>query len=328
MMTRRIGTVLVLTVLALACGAGEDPPLAPQVDFSELKAYEVKAVVDGDTFEVVHKGGAGTVRLLGVDAPDLPEADYSAEAATFLTNMLGGESVYLLARKDDEAEPEGVRSAYVFRAPDGLFVNLEVVRQGYGRVQGDAPFRHRELLEHYERLAKMHRKGLWMAEMEALLRPRVLEGKPQQPVAPRQADKPKREVLPYNGEWLTDFRRAGAVAAQGKRPMLLNFTGSDWCGWCMKLRAEVFETPQFQEWSRRNLVLVELDFPRVKELPEQTREQNRALMTQYGVQGFPTIVVLDPAGAQIGTMGYMPGGPDAFIEKLRQIVRSAAPREP
>jgi len=130
--------------------------------------------------------------------------------------------------------------------------------------------------------------------------------------------------IAYDGGWLTDFAKAGQIAAQEGRPMMLDFTGSDWCGWCIRLKKEVFSTEQFKSWAARNVVLVELDFPRRKRLSAAVKSQNRRLAQEYGIRGFPTIIVLDSAGRKIGELGYTPGGPGAFIGKLEAIIDGAA----
>src|SRR5436189_5131189 len=101
--------------------------------------------------------------------------------------------------------------------------------------------------------------------------------------------------------------------------MLLDFTGSYWCGWCILLDREVFSKPQFKEYASKNLVLVELDFPKTKPVSEAIRRQNMRLAQQYQVQGFPTIVVLNGDGQVVGAFGYMQGGPDAFIAALEKL---------
>jgi protein disulfide-isomerase len=119
--------------------------------------------------------------------------------------------------------------------------------------------------------------------------------------------------------WLTDFHRAQQEARSGHKLLLLNFTGSDWCGWCMRLQAEVFSKPEFAEYARQNLVLMKVDFPRAKSLSSEVRSQNAALAEKYEIDGFPTIVVLNEDGRPVGLLGYMPGGPSAFIGELKKL---------
>ena len=137
----------------------------PSESFSGDSAYRVLSVVDGDTIKIEYKGGSETVRLIGVDTPETvnpnwPLEVFAKEASAFTTNLLVGETVYL--RFGNEARGKYDRLlAYVFRAPDGLFVNLEIVRQGYGNAYIKYPFKHMELFRHYEARARDSRKGLW-----------------------------------------------------------------------------------------------------------------------------------------------------------------------
>ncbi len=120
-------------------------------------------------------------------------------------------------------------------------------------------------------------------------------------------------------EWHTDYEKASQLAAKENKLLLMDFTGSDWCGWCIKLDNEVFAMPEFKEFARQNLVLLKLDFPRSKDQPEAEKKQNEALMQKHGIQGFPTIIVLNPKGERVGKLGYMPGGPSAFIDEVRKL---------
>lgn len=122
--------------------------------------------------------------------------------------------------------------------------------------------------------------------------------------------------------WLTDYKQAQQQAKTSNRLVLLDFTGSDWCGWCIRLRREVFSQPEFQEYAKKNLVLVEVDFPRAKEQAQDVRVQNQNLAQQYNIEGFPTIIVLNGEGKKVGELGYMQGGPAAFISELERIRKS------
>src|ERR1700704_6397381 len=114
-------------------------------------------------------------------------------------------------------------------------------------------------------------------------------------------------------EWLTDQPKAQAKAKAEKKMVMLDFTGSDWCGWCIRLHKEVFSKPEFAEYAKKNLVLVEVDFPRKKKQTEEMKKANQTLQEKYGIRGYPTIIVLNSAGAKVGETGYMEGGPKAFI---------------
>jgi thioredoxin-related protein len=124
-------------------------------------------------------------------------------------------------------------------------------------------------------------------------------------------------------EWLTDARAAQEKAKRENKLVLLDFTGSDWCGWCMKLKSEVFDKPEFAQFANANLVLVEVDFPHRKAMAHLQQEANAQLDKTYRITGYPTIIVLNPDGRQVGRLGYVSGGPAAFIEKLTGLERTA-----
>lgn len=120
-------------------------------------------------------------------------------------------------------------------------------------------------------------------------------------------------------EWLTDYAQALTTAKAQSKPVLIDFTGSDWCGWCIKLDREVFSKEEFKNYAAQKLILLKVDFPRRKALPAREQAQNEQLATQYGIQGFPTVVVLKPNGSKAGELGYMPGGPKAFIAEIEKV---------
>jgi thioredoxin-related protein len=90
-------------------------------------------------------------------------------------------------------------------------------------------------------------------------------------------------------KWYTDVMEAKDISNKTKKPIFAFFTGSDWCGWCKRLQAAVFAKPEFQTWAKKNVVLLELDFPRNKQLPEKLAQQNNELQSFFQVQGFPTV---------------------------------------
>ena len=118
--------------------------------------------------------------------------------------------------------------------------------------------------------------------------------------------------------WTENFEKAKAQAKAEHKKMLLDFTGSDWCGWCIKLDKEVFSQKEWKDYAAKNLVLVELDFPQHKSQSPEIKKQNDALAKKYHIEGYPTLVVLSPEGAPHGQVGYTPGGPKAFIKALEK----------
>ena len=120
-------------------------------------------------------------------------------------------------------------------------------------------------------------------------------------------------------DWQTDLPKAQAKAKAEKKLVMMDFTGSDWCGWCIRLNNEVFSKPEFVEYAKTNLVAVEVDFPRAKKQTEEQKKANQALQEKYKIPGYPTIIVLNGEGEKVGQLGYMPGGPKAFIAELEKL---------
>jgi thioredoxin-related protein len=119
--------------------------------------------------------------------------------------------------------------------------------------------------------------------------------------------------------WLTDLPTALAKAKADGKIVLVDFTGSDWCGWCIKLQKEVFSRPEFLLWATGNAVLVEIDFPKRKKLSAELQKANDTLAQKYNIEGFPTIIVLNNEGKKIGALGYMEGGPKPFIAEVKRL---------
>lgn len=121
-------------------------------------------------------------------------------------------------------------------------------------------------------------------------------------------------------EWITDYNAALQRAKAENRAVLINFTGSDWCGWCIRLKKEVFDTAEFGQYANSRLVLLEVDFPERK--PQTTAQQraNQALQQKFGVTGYPTLYLVNGDGKVLQRLGYMPGGPKAFIGELAKSV--------
>lgn len=108
-------------------------------------------------------------------------------------------------------------------------------------------------------------------------------------------------VSGFAGDWQTNYAKALETAKGQNKRVLLDFTGSDWCGPCIQLKKTVFSRPEFRAYADKNLVLVEIDYPQRKTQSAELKQQNEKLSRQYGIdeKGFPTVVLLDPAGKVI-----------------------------
>jgi protein disulfide-isomerase len=132
-------------------------------------------------------------------------------------------------------------------------------------------------------------------------------------------------------EWNTNLVKAVDKAIAEKKPLLMFFTGSDWCGWCKRLQSEAFVKPEFQKWADENVVLMELDYPRRTAQDEEIKEQNMNILRMFGVRGYPTIWFVNPTKdgseinfGKIGSTGYVRGGAEAWIAEADKIL-SAQP---
>lgn len=129
--------------------------------------------------------------------------------------------------------------------------------------------------------------------------------------------------------WHTDMSKATDISIKEKKPLFLFFTGSDWCGWCIRLQKEVFKTPEFVKWAKDNVVLVELDFPRKNNQTDAVKMQNAQLQQQLQVRGYPTVWFVSAAKTAdakvnltaLGSTGYVAGGPQAWLDGANQIIK-------
>jgi thioredoxin-related protein len=129
-------------------------------------------------------------------------------------------------------------------------------------------------------------------------------------------------------KWYTDVKEAITVSNKEKKPLLLFFTGSDWCGWCIRLQKEVLKTPEFNKWASENVILVELDYPRRTAQSEEIKKQNNELQQVFGIQGFPTIYFANAKVTDgktnfegLGSTGYVAGGPKAWLAVADSFVK-------
>lgn len=120
-----------------------------------------------------------------------------------------------------------------------------------------------------------------------------------------------------NLNWEENLESALQKAKTENKAVLVNFTGSDWCQWCIKLSDEVFSKSEFEDYAEDNLILVRLDFPRSIEQSAETKAYNNQLAQRYGVQGFPTILLFNSQGKMVLQTGYQPGGPVSYVEHLK-----------
>lgn len=135
-----------------------------------------------------------------------------------------------------------------------------------------------------------------------------------------------------NGDWFIYVDDAYKESKATGKPILANFTGSDWCGWCIRLKSEVFSKKEFTEWAAENVVLLELDFPRSKVLPDELKQQNGSLQQFFGVSGYPTIWLFNMEFDQstnqfnierLGKTGYIAGGVKNWTNETQKIITNA-----
>ena len=131
--------------------------------------------------------------------------------------------------------------------------------------------------------------------------------------------------------WMQDFEAAKKKAAEEKKDLLIDFTGSDWCPPCKDLSARILSQDSFKTAASENYILVELDFPRSPEvkaqLSEAIQKQNRTLATTYGIKGFPTILLTDAQGRPFGQTGHRPGTPDEYLAHLGDLQKAKTARD-
>lgn len=137
--------------------------------------------------------------------------------------------------------------------------------------------------------------------------------------------------------WMVNFEEAKQVSEKSGKPIMANFTGSDWCGWCKRLKREVFDTPEFKSWADKNVVLLELDYPRRFKVPTEIQQQNQGLQRAFQVRGYPSIWIFkvseDSTTAKsvidaYGKTGYVRGGTSEFINTAEEIIAHGNPVNP
>jgi thioredoxin-related protein len=133
-------------------------------------------------------------------------------------------------------------------------------------------------------------------------------------------------------KWYTNVKEAATVSKKEKKPLMLFFTGSDWCGWCIRLQNEVLKTPEFSKWAKESVILVELDYPRRTPQSDEIKKQNNELQQAFGIQGYPTVYFANATVNKegkvnfegLGSTGYVAGGPTAWLAVADPFVKKPA----
>ena len=124
---------------------------------------------------------------------------------------------------------------------------------------------------------------------------------------------------PTHAGWFNNYEAAKEQAVKEHKDMLLVFSGSDWCHWCQKLQEEVFSQKKFNQEAEKNFILLEIDFPRKKDIADTIKEQNQNLAKKYAVQGFPTVILAEADGKPYAQTGYQQGGTDVYLSQLKNF---------
>ena len=125
-------------------------------------------------------------------------------------------------------------------------------------------------------------------------------------------------------KWMDNYNDALKKAEKENKLVLADFSGSDWCGWCIKLDKEVFSQKKFLDFADKNFILLMVDFPKKKKLSPELTKQNQELSQKYGIKGFPSVLILDSKGKVIKQTGYEDGGADAYVKMLQGVIEKNA----
>jgi len=136
--------------------------------------------------------------------------------------------------------------------------------------------------------------------------------------------------------WHTNINEAISVSKSENKPLFLFFTGSDWCGWCIRLQNEVFKTPEFIAWANEKVVLVELDFPRRTPQSDELKIQNNQLQQFFSIRGYPSVRIVksgEPVDGKtsfelLGETGYVAGGPTVWLDGANKMISKFVPYPP
>lgn len=272
--------------------------IAAKIDYPyEFKVGASEMVFTNECIVVVRTMSAPLLKA----AADLWYAKYSAE-------------------EKNEFAPRYIRSEvdYYFRKSDG--VSLGVIKRNragellenkiYDKIELDQPIANEQFsLPKVEiKVAKTSEESMKISN--DLLRANRSKTKKN----PKPADSEKRGLeLPWTTDLATGLRRAKAE----NKILLLDFTGSDWCVWCMKFEEDILFEPEFVNYAKTNLIMLMLDFPHDKMQSDAEKKTNAELQKKYKAESFPTYVLLNSFGKEVGRQtGYLKGGPKVFIDKL------------
>jgi len=125
-----------------------------------------------------------------------------------------------------------------------------------------------------------------------------------------------------NLNWITNIDVATKEAAEKQLPILVNFTGSDWCQWCFKLHDEVFVQEAFEKYAKENLILLEVDFPKNNKQTTETKKRYQQLANKFSVRGYPTILLMNSNEVEISRTGYQKGGATNYVSHLKSLLGS------
>lgn len=151
-------------------------------------------------------------------------------------------------------------------------------------------------------------------------------GQQKQTQAQVEVEVQSTEIQTHSTDWVQTFDEAVSLSKSNGKPIMLVFSGSDWCSYCQLLEQEVFQTFEFQSWSSANVIKVMVDFPQHQNQSDEVVAQNHILKQHFAhhLKGYPTVLMIESSGAVIGRTGYVAGGPAAWISKADSIIQQPA----
>jgi protein disulfide-isomerase len=234
------------------------------------------------------------------------EAAFGGDFRQFIRS----ETDYYFRKNDGVAFGLAARNHLGEQLEDWVYCNVEV-NQPIPDQEFSLPKGEIKIAKNAEEMQKIEHDA--MAAMRAKM--------PKNPVATSTPSPVEIKVEKRVSElpWATDLPKALDQTKAEHKIVLLDFTGSDWCVWCMKFDVDVLSQPEFSAYAKTNLVMVLLDFPNAKQQSDALKKTNQELQAKFKVDGFPTYVALNPDGKEIGRqVGYLSGGPQAFIAELKK----------